>query len=50
MLDSGNSYNIVVRPPGLKNERVPFSEHSKTGKSLNLYHAFMLAQELSKKQ
>ncbi len=49
LLESGNKYDIIIRPPSLKNERIPFKELSKTGSSLNVYNAFLLAEQITKK-
>jgi len=50
ILDSGTAYDLEVIVPGTKDEKVPFSELSKSGKVLNVYDAMELAKKTSKKK
>jgi len=50
ILDSGVAIDKKVIKPGTKNEMVPFSELSKTGKILNTYNAFLLAKKVSRQK
>jgi cell wall-associated protease len=50
ILESGGTIDKMVIKPGTKDEMVPFSELSKTGKILNTYNAMKMAEEVSKKK
>jgi cell wall-associated protease len=50
ILESGVTIDKMVIKPGTKDEMVPFSELSKTGKILNTYNAMKMAEEVSKKK
>ncbi len=50
ILESGVSIDKMVIKPGTKDEMVPFSDLSKTGKVLNAYNAFLLAKKVSKQK
>lgn len=50
ILDSGVSYNIPIEiQVNDKTENITFSDLSKSGKVVNAYNAFLMAEELSKK-
>ncbi|WP_430410782.1 S8 family serine peptidase [Kordia sp.] len=52
IMESGVSYDIMVNKPSLegKEEKVPFSSLSKSGKIVNAYNALLMAEEVSKKK
>lgn len=48
ILESGNSYDLLIRPPGRDDDRIQFSELSKSGKTVNAFNAFLMAEEMTK--
>lgn len=48
LMDSGLSSNQVVILGGEENNKKPFSEISKSGKMVNMYNAFLMAEKISK--
>jgi cell wall-associated protease len=48
ILESGVKYDLEVIIPGTKNEKVKFSELSKSGSILNVYNAMLLAKKVTK--
>jgi cell wall-associated protease len=49
IMDSGVSTNINVILGGDESNQRPFSEISKSGKMVNMYNAFLMAEKMSKK-
>ena len=51
-MDSGVAYTFSVKVPTKedKNNKVPFNELSKSGKIINAYNAFIMAERLLKKK
>ncbi|AWG24305.1 hypothetical protein FK004_03225 [Flavobacterium kingsejongi] len=52
ILESGISYDIMVNRPAENgsNDKVHFSELSKSGKVVNAYNALLMAKEVAKKK
>ena len=50
LMDSGLEYDIEVRTPSKedKNKTTPFNQLSKSGKVLNAYNAFIMADSISR--
>lgn len=49
IMDSGVSTNINVILGGDESNQRPFSEISKSGKMVNMYNAFLMAEKMTKK-
>src|SRR5690606_27755809 len=50
IMDSGVTTNINVILGGEGNNQRPFSEISKSGKMVNMYNAFLMAEKMTNKQ
>lgn len=50
IIDSGTTYNVEVIVPGTKDQKIAFTELSKSGKVLNVYNAMKLAEKMSKQK